>query len=68
VTVAYRVSSAQNEADILEIEPITDPDAPGAWFTTTDGQNPAIAVKLNLAEISELRDVLARLEGDLKGE
>ncbi len=68
MTVAYRVSSAQNDADVLEIEPITDPEAPGAWFTTTDGQNPAIAVKLNLAEISELRDVLEKLEGHLKGE
>ena len=68
MTVAYRVSSAQNGSDALEIEPITDPDAPGAWFTTTDGDNPAVAVKLNLAEISELRDVLAKLEDHLKGE
>ncbi len=67
MTVAYRVSPAGG-TEVLEIEPITDSDAPGAWFTTTDGDNPAVAVKLNLTEISELRDVLTKLESHLRGE
>lgn len=66
MTVAYRISSDHNNADHLEIEPVTDGDSPGAWFTSGDGVNPAQSVKLNLAEIAELREVLARLEADLK--
>ncbi len=73
MTVGYRISSTapqiRNDGNFLEIEPIHDADCPRASFSVSDGDpegSVALVVELDIAEIGELRNALARLEEDLQ--
>jgi hypothetical protein len=74
MTVAFRVSSSavriNNTANYLEVEPILDRDCPRASFCVTDGDPESThmspVVELDLEEVRELRDVLAKVEKTLE--
>lgn len=63
MTVTYRVGPGEGDT-VVEIEPHDNP--PGAYVTVTDDQNPSMAVLLSLDEITELREVLGKVEEALK--
>ena len=67
MTVAYRVSPGEGDT-VIEVEPhLSSEDHPsGAYVTVTDDQNPSMAVRLDLSEIAELREVLEKVERSLK--
>jgi hypothetical protein len=63
VTVTYRIGPGEGDT-VVEIEP--HDNAPGAYVTVTDDQNPSMAVLLSLDEITELREILGKVEETLK--
>jgi hypothetical protein len=67
MTVAYRISPGEGDA-VIEVEPHLSSEGhpPGAYVTVTDDQNPSLAVRLDLSEIAELREILEKVERSLE--
>lgn len=70
MTITFQVSSSaeqiRNDGHCLEIQPILDRDCLRVSLCITDALNPSPAIELDIEEISELRDVLARVQQDLE--
>jgi len=71
MSVTYRISStATTQDNSLEVEPILDRESPRASFCITGGDPEARhmspVVELDLEEIRELREILAKVDQALE--